>query len=81
MICPECNTDLKEDISFNRDILNYYKVYTNFCLNCKFINMVKIKISKEYYFCLLDEIKIKAENTEVTNKTYNQNYKNGKLLK
>ena len=72
MNCLNCEGSLKEDITYIKGILGYYKVYNSFCLNCGYEKTKKIKICKEFYFNILKENLLKATNT--TEKTYSQNY-------
>jgi len=72
MNCSKCKAELKEDLSLNKNLFGYYKVYTFFCLGCDYERVKKIKIGKEDYLSLLNERILKAQNT--TQKTYSQNY-------
>jgi len=67
--------NLKESITYNKFLWFYSKQYDYFCVNCDFEKVKKIKISKEFYFNSLNIRELKTQNTQITNKTYKQNYK------
>jgi len=79
MICPNCNSEIRENISLRKGyFFNHKKVYTIFCFNCDLKKEIVIKISKENYntelIQLSNVINITKQIYDTTNKKMSNRY-------